>query len=364
MRLQYVWYALLPAVPAAILVRWLGAGPITTFSVAALGIVPLAAFLGRATDSLAGHVGPQFGGLLSASFGNAAELIIAILGLRHGLPTVVKASLTGSIIGNALFVLGLSLLVGGLRHGRQRFDRVEAGLRSTLLVLAAIGLTVPSVLYYTIGPEAEVHLSEEVAVVLLATYVLSLVFSLFVRKQPEEDELQSRGESAEPPEWGLGKAIGILLGATAAVALLAEVLVGAIEQAQEQGYLAAWGMSEVFVGVILVALIGNAAENSTAILMAYRNKIDLTMHIAFGSSLQMALVVTPALVFASLFLAPTPMDLHFSLLEILAVVASVIVVALVAADGESHWMEGVLLLAVYAILALAFYHVPAPAPHS
>lgn len=198
MRLEYVWYALLPAVPAAVLLRWLDAGPLVTFPVAGLGVVPLAAFLGRATDSLAGHVGPRFGGLLSASFGNAAESIIGLLALGRGLTAVVKASLTGSIIGNALFVMGLSLMVGGLRHGRQRFDRVNAGLRSALLVLAGIGLTVPTVLYHTLGPDAEVRLSEEVAVVFFATYVLNLAFSLFGRRAPEEDEVQRRGVRGRP----------------------------------------------------------------------------------------------------------------------------------------------------------------------
>jgi Ca2+:H+ antiporter len=360
----YVWYCLLAAVPAAIVLHGLGAGPLITFLAAGIAIVPLAAFMGRATESLAGHVGPRFGGLLGASFGNAAEMIIAVLALRRGLTTVVKASLTGAIIGNALFVMGFTLLVSGLRHGRQRFDRVSVGLRSTLLVLAGIGLAVPSILYHSVGPNEEVRLSEEVAVVLLGTYILNLGFTLLGKKPPQEDEVQRRGADTERPEWRLWPAVGILFGTTAAVALLAEVLVGALDQARAQGLLKAWGMSEVFVGVVVVALIGNAAENSTAVQMAYRGKIDLALHIALGSSLQIALLVIPVLVFVSLLLGPTPLDLHFTPLEMLAVCASVIAVALVAADGEIHWMEGVMLLAVYLILALAFYHLPVPSPAS
>jgi Ca2+:H+ antiporter len=307
------------------------------------------------------QLGPWLGGLLSASFGSAAELIIGLFALRRGLPEIVKASLAGSLIGNALFVLGLSLLAGGLRNGRQRFDRVTVGLRSTLLVLASIGLTIPSVLFQHLGPQAEVNLSLEVAVVFLIVYLLDLVFALLANKSPVVDQVHTRGPRREPPEWRPWTATAVLLGTTLLVAALSEALVGAIDDARELGYLEAWGMSEVFVGVVLVALVGNAAENSTAVQMAYRNKIDLALHIALGSSLQISLLVMRVLIFASLVLGPTPMDLHFTLLEVLAVGASVIVVAFVAADGEGHWMEGVLLLAVYVILALAFYHLPAPA---
>ena len=277
---------------------------------------------------------------------------------RRGLTAVVKASITGSIIGNALFVLGLSFLAGGLRHGRQRFDRAHVGLQSTLLVLASIGLTIPSVLFHTIGEGNDVLLSEEVAVILFATYLLNLVFTFLGRSDDQASKAPAPTRARIRPNPTPRLATGILIAATVAVACLGEVLVGAIEQAREQGYLEAWGMSEVFVGVVLVALIGNAAENSAAVQMAYRDKIRLALHIALGSSLQISLLVTPILVFASLFFAPHTLDLHFTLLEVLAVSFSVIVVAFVAADGESHWMEGVLLLAVYAIFALAFYHLP------
>jgi Ca2+:H+ antiporter len=356
---QRIWYLMLVVVPVAFLVHWLRAGPLLQFLVAALGIIPLAAVMGRATESLAARVGPRVGGILSASFGNAADLILGLVALNRGLIPVVKASITGSIIGNALLVLGLSLLVGGVRNRRQTFDHAAVGLQSTLLVVAAIGLTIPSVLARTIPARQEVNLSEEVAAVFLATYALNVLFTVFPRRRKEEDVVGGRKGPAETPPWGPWLAGGILLGATACVALLSEILVGAIETARDQGRLEAWGMSEVFVGVVVVAVIGNAAENSAAVVMAYRNKIDLSLHIAIGSSLQIALLVMPLLVFASLLIAPEPLDLHFTLLEILAVGASVLVVHLVAADGQTHWMEGVLLLAVYLILAMAFYHLPA-----
>jgi Ca2+:H+ antiporter len=352
-------YVLLAAVPAAFLLHALGAGPVAVFLTSGLGIIPLAALLGRSTEALSSRLGPQVGGFLNATFGNAAELILGLAALRRGLFPVVKASLTGSIIGNALLVLGLSLLAGGLRHRRQTFDRIQAGLQATLLVLAAIGMAVPSVLAHALSPQAGTHLSDEVAVVLLITYLLSLMFSL-VRQEPEVQ--LGATHVAEAPEWGPRLAMVVLAGATMVIAFLSEYLVGAIEDAQAAGQLDAWGMSEIFVGVVLVALIGNAAEHSTAVVMAYRNRVDLTLQIAVGSSTQVALLVTPVLVLASHALAPHPMDLNFSLVEVLALGASVVVVHLVAADGESHWMEGVLLIAVYLILALAFYHLPATHP--
>ena len=360
---QRIWYLMLLAVPAAFAVHGLHAGPLVQFLVAALGIIPLAAVMGRATESLAARVGPAVGGIFSAGFGNAAELILGLVALNRGLIPVVKASITGSIIGNALLVLGLSLFVGGVRNRRQRFNQAVVGLQSTLLVVAAIGLTIPSVLARSLSPHQEVNLSEEVAAVFLTTYALNVVFSLLSPRPKEEDVVAGPKEPVGRPPWGPWLAGTVLLGATACVAVLSEFLVGAIEAARDQGYLEAWGMSEVFVGVVVVAVVGNAAENSTAILMAYRNKIDLSLHIAIGSSLQIALLVMPVLIFASLLIAPEPLDLHFTLLEILAVGASVIVVHLVAADGQTHWMEGVLLLAVYLILAMAFFHLPSAEQH-
>ena len=353
MRTRYLWFWSLVVVPAAVALRWADVSPLATFLSAGLAIIPLAALMGRATDALATRLGARLGALLNATFGNAAELILGLVALRHGLTTLVKASLVGSIIGNALLVFGMCCLAGGLRHGKQAFDRAAAGLQANLLVLAAIGLVVPSALFPLLGPDAEVRLSTEVSGVLLAAYVLSVVFSLFSKSGAEESI--RRPEPEEPPEWGTGRALGILLVATATIAVLSEFLTEAVQGGMQGG----WGVSEAFVGVIFVAIIGNAAEHSTAVVMAYRNKMDVALHIAVGSSLQIALLVTPLLVFASLLLAPRPLDLHFSPPEALAVIASAVVVALVAVDGQSHWMEGVLLLAVYLILALAFLHLPA-----
>ena len=360
LRPRHLWYLLLLAVPAALVLNGLHAGPVARFIAAGVGIIPLAALMGRSTETLAARVGPHLGGLLSASFGNAAELILGLIALSKGLAPIVKASITGSIIGNALLVFGLSVVVGGVRHRRQTFERTVVGLQSTLLVVAVIGLAVPSVLVHVLPASSEVHLSEEVAGIFLAVYLLNIVYS-FVSRDREASLVHGPAEPSEAASWRPWLALVVLLASTALVAVLSEVLVGAIEEAQARGYLEAWGMSEVFVGVVVLAVIGNAAENSTAILMAYHNKVDLSLHIAIGSSLQIALLVMPVLVFASLVLGPQPLDLHFTLLELLAVGASGVVVHLVAADGQTHWMEGVLLVAVYLILAMAFYHLPAPA---
>lgn len=357
MRWKHLGYLLLLFLPVAIYLRATHGPPLLTFATSGLGIVPLAALMGRATDVLADRLGPTLGGLLNATFGNAAELILAIVALRRGFVIVVKASLVGSIIGNALLTLGVSLLVGGLRHQRQRFDRVHAGLQATLLVLAAIGMLFPSALFHELPRDMELRLSAEVSVVLLATYALSVLFSLLT-PAGQQPELAPPPPGHDGPHWGTGVAVFVLAASTALVAVLSEFLAGAIEDAQQLGTFAALGMSDVFLGVIVVAIIGNAAEHSTAIVMAYHNKVDVSLHISVGSSLQIALLVTPMLVLLSLVIAPEPLDLHFSVLELLAVGASVIVVALVAADGESNWMEGVLLLAVYLILGLAFYHMP------
>jgi Ca2+:H+ antiporter len=355
LKLAYLGYVLLLASVGAPIAFWFGAPPVVLFLLAGLGIIPFAALLGRATDSLAAHVGARLSGLLNATFGNATELIIAILALRQGLLSVVKASITGSIIGNVLFVVGLSVLAGGLRNGRQQFNQSDIRYKSTLLVLASIGLAIPSVLYHTLGPSVDVRLSQEVAAVLLVTYVINLVHTLCAKA--ERATLDS-ASGEEPPEWGSKAAAGVLFGSTAAVAVLSELLVDALSHLRDAGFLATWGMSDVFVGVIIVAVIGNAAEHSAAVQMAYKNRMDLALQISLGSSLQIALLVSPILVFASVFVAPAPLDLHFTLLEVLAVWSSAIVIALVAADGHTQWIEGVLLLAVYMIIALAFYHMP------
>lgn len=350
---------LLVFVPIALLFEHvLHAGGIAIFVTASLAIIPLAGLMGRATEQLAERLGEGIGGLLNATFGNAAELIIAIMALRAGLYDLVKASITGSIIGNILLVFGAGALYGGLKYPRQAFNRTAASLGATLLVLSAIGLVVPAIFHHLVGADAvarERELSLEIAVVLMATYVLSLIFTLRTHKHLYVGDAGAHALEETGGEVGsTGRALLLLLAATAGVALMSEMLVGAVEEAA-----AAFGMTEVFVGVILVALIGNAAEHSTAILMAGKNRMDAAINIAVGSSIQIALFVAPLLVFLSYLIGPRPMDLIFTTLEVVAVAIAVSIMALISNDGESHWMEGVQLLAVYVILGIAFYFLPA-----
>ncbi|HYE75175.1 MAG TPA: calcium/proton exchanger [Blastocatellia bacterium] len=354
---------LLVAVPVAAYLNFTHANPVAIFIASCIAIIPLAGWMGRATEHLAETFGEGIGGLLNATFGNAAELIIALMALRAGLFDVVKASVTGSIIGNILLVLGLSILAGGLKFPRQKFNQTAASLGSTLLVLSGIALLIPAIFHFLVRGNPNVreqNLSLEIAIVLFITYVLSLIFSLKTHAHLYVGESAGQAGHAETEEamgthgWSRTKSLSVLLGATAMVAVMSEFLVHAVEAASTS-----LGLTEVFVGVILVAIIGNAAEHSTAILMAMKNKMDLALNIAIGSSLQIALFVAPVLVFASYVMSSQPMDLLFTPLEVLAIAASVAVVALIAQDGESNWMEGVLLLAVYTILGLAFYFLPA-----
>lgn len=344
-------------VPVAAILEFMHASPIAIFAASSLAIIPLAGWMGRATEHLAEKLGQGIGGLLNATFGNAAELIIALMALRKGLFEVVKASITGSIIGNILLVLGVSIVVGGVKYPRQVFNKTAAMLGSTMLALSAVGLLMPAVFHLLVrnNPTAEHDLSLEIAIVLIITYALSLVFTLKTHSHlytggvDEEEEQQAIGTHG----WSQTKSILVLLAATILVAVMSEFLVGAVEEASHT-----LGLTQIFVGVILVAIIGNAAEHSTAILVAMKNKMDLALNIAVGSSMQVALFVAPVLVFAS-YAFGRPMDLIFSSLEVVAISVSVLIVALIAQDGESNWMEGVLLLAVYTILGLTFYFLPA-----
>ncbi len=361
---------LLLFVPVAFVVKYgLGLDGTPVFLTAALAIVPLAGYMGRATERLAERVGAGVGGLLNATFGNAAELIIAVLALRAGLQDVVKASLTGSIIGNILLVFGLSSFLGGLRHPPiQRFNRTAASLGATMLVLSAIGLVIPAIFHATAGDgfaAVERNLSLDISVVLIVTYVLSLVFSLRTHSHLYLGAAHAEGGAAgaghaggdggaqERPRGATGRPLLLLAASAAAVGVMSEMMVGSLEQAAHE-----LGMSEVFIGVILVALVGNAAEHSTAVLVALKDKMDLAVNIAVGSSIQIALFVAPILVFISFFVGPAPMDLRFTGLEVVAVALSVGIMALVSLDGESHWMEGVQLIAVYVMLGIAFFFLP------
>jgi Ca2+:H+ antiporter len=341
--------------PVALILHWLHAPAPWIFATSAAAIIPLAAFMGRATEHLAGRMGSGIGGLLNATFGNAAELIIALMALREGLYDVVKASITGSIIGNILLVLGLAVLCGGIKYQRQSFNRTSAGLSATLLALSAIGLVVPAIFHHIVRDTAaarERQMSLEIAIVLFVIYLASLLFSLKTHRhlytgEPSGEEHAGIGEG-----WSIRKSVIVLAAATAGVALMSESLVGAVEETAT-----AFGFTEVFVGVILVAVIGNAAEHSTAVLVAMKNQMDLAVNIAIGSSIQVALFVAPVLVFAS-YAFNRPMDLVFSTFEVVAVTIAAAVATLVALDGESNWMEGAQLLGVYVILGLAFYFLP------
>jgi Ca2+:H+ antiporter len=349
-------YFLLVFVPVALVLRFVfHMRGLAVFITSALAIIPLAGLMGQATEALAERLGEGVGGLLNATFGNAAELIIAIVALRAGLFELVKASVTGSIIGNILLVFGASALYGGIRYPRQRFNPTAANLGATLLVLSAIGLVIPAIFHLIARNNPAAHereVSLEIAIVLMATYLLNLLFtlrthrSLFTGGGGGSAEERRAGHSV----WG---ALLLLLGATVAIAVMSELLVGAVESAAR-----ALGMSDIFVGVILVAIIGNAAEHYTAVQMAGRNRMDAAVQIAIGSSIQVALFVAPLLLFLSYWVAPRPMDLLFTTFEVVAIAAAVGIMAFVANDGESHWMEGVQLLAVYLILAIAFYFLP------
>jgi len=348
---------LLIFIPVALVLRFLSHSEIALFVCSCLAIVPVAGWMGKATEKLAAHLGQGVGGLLNATFGNAAELIIALIALSKGLTTVVKASITGSIIGNLLLVFGVSALSGGLKRAHQQFNVTAARASATTLMLAAIALIVPTVFHAAARghwtPAAEQRLSAAISAVLILSYGALMLFTL----KTHTHLFSGRGHAAEDEEgeerWSKTKAIVVLSIATCGAAILSEFLVGSIEAAQKR-----FGLTELFVGVVIIATIGNAAEHSTAVLAALKNKMDMSLSIAIGSSVQIALFVAPILVFAS-FLFGTPMDLEFTLPEIVSVVVSVLVVMQISGDGESNWLEGILLLAVYAILGILFFFLPA-----
>ncbi len=359
--------ALVVFVPIAIALELSRADPTWVFITAALGIVPLAGILGEATDVLAHRAGTQIGALLNATFGNAAELIITVAAIRAGLIEVVKASITGSIIGNILLVLGLAVLAGGLKNGFQHFQRRPASVSVTTLTIAVIGLVIPAVFDHAIEANSRIdilYLSIGVAVALMIGYALSLIFTLRTHGEealPLAPEAEEEGaapagrqpvEASDPPSWSMRQALAILAVSVVFIATLSEILVGAIEPVIREH-----GLTELFVGVIVVPIIGNAAEHLVAVEMALKNKMEVAIGIALGSSMQIALFVGPLLVFLSL-LAGHPMSLVFNPFELAALGAAVVVAALISLDGESNWLEGAQLLIVYAILALAFYYLP------
>jgi len=359
--------ALLLFIPVSIAAEMMGWGESIVFITAGLAIIPLAGWMGMATEEIAVVVGPSLGGLMNATFGNATELIIAIIALRAGLIDVVKASITGSIIGNLLLVMGLSMVLGGLRFKEQSFQPTAARLNASAMNLAVIAILIPTAVQFTstgIGQATLQTLSVAIAIVLIAVYGLTLLFSMKTHSYlydvgTAELEEGAAGEvepavleedHAEKPNvflWG-----GILLGATILVAIMSELLVGSLEVATES-----LGLTSLFTGVILLPIIGNAAEHATAVTVAMKDKMDLSLAVAVGSSMQIALFVAPVLVIVG-WLIGQPMDLDFNPFELVAVVVAVLITNSISSDGKSNWLEGTLLLATYAILGLAFFFHP------
>jgi len=344
--------------PAAIALEILAPGRhLLIFIASGLAIVPLAGWMGRATEHLAERMGEGVGGLLNATFGNAAEMIIAIAALRAGQFEIVKASIAGSIIGNILLVLGAAMLLGGARRSEQRYNAAGARSQATLLTIAAIALVVPAAYRAAAGGETipEIApLSLAVSIVLLALYALNLWFSLGTHPQLFAGEPRAEEPGAAPAvHWSIRKSGGILALATVGVAVMSEILVAAIDPAAES-----MGLNDAFVGVFVVAVLGNAAEHATAVTAAMKDRMDLSLSIAIGSSVQVALFVAPLLVILSYAIAPAPMDLVFSGGLVLSVLLAVLITGQVAGDGRSDWLRGVQLLAVYVLLAIAYYFIP------
>ncbi|MFN8531312.1 MAG: calcium/proton exchanger [Anaerolineae bacterium] len=375
-------YYLLVFAAVALVMRIIGGvDPIVVFIIAALGLIPLAKLIGDATEELAIYTGPRLGGLLNATLGNAAELIITIIALNAGLVELVKASITGSIIGNLLLVTGFSLLAGGLKNGTQFFNRRTAGSNATLMMLAVAALAIPSLFDSAIvsEPSRELLFSEGVAVIIIIVYALSVVYT-FTHKEPALSSPHEGGYTFKPAanagdaptdstpsgviireaaaeevhtaRWSLGFCIAVLAGATIATAIVSEILVGAVEPVVQQ-----LGLTEFFLGLIVIPLIGNVAEHMVAVQVALKNKMELSLAVSMGSSLQIALFVAPVLVFISLLMGGRLL-LVFTPYELIALFVAGLITALISLDGESNWLEGAMLLAVYLIIAIAFFVLP------
>ncbi len=349
-------YYLVLAMPAVLIGELMHADPILLFALACAGLIPLAGLIGEATEALAHVTGPRIGGLLNATLGNAAELIITIVAINAGLLDLVKASITGSIIGNLLLVMGASLLLGGLKNGTQKFHRAHVGNNATMLVLAVVALAIPSLLNHTL--EGEIlpiatleSISLGVAVVMIVLYALGLYFA-FRGVQGGTALAHAGGAPSEAPSWSVRTSLIMLAIATIATVWLSEVLVGEVEAVTAQ-----FGLSEFFIGIILVPIIGNVAEHLVAVQVALKDKMDLSLEIALGSSLQIALFVAPVLVFVALLFG-RQLTLVFNQFELVALGASVLITALVSSDGETNWLEGAQLVSVYIILAVVFFFIP------
>ena len=344
-------YSLLIFVPIAVAAELMHASPIMIFLLSAAAIIPLSGILGKATEELAGHTGSTVGGLINATLGNFAELVIAALALNAGLIDLVKASITGSILGNLLLVLGAAQLAGGLKYKSQSINRHLTGMSSALLVVAVLGLVMPAV-FFAAHPDplrrATMTMSLWVAGLLILGYALSLVYSM-VSHRTLFSEGGDVAHHETPPHWSMRKALVVLIAAAATIGVLSEFLVGSTEEA-----VASLGLSQIFVGLILIPIIGNAAEHSSAVLMAMKNRMDLAISIAVGSAIQVALLVGPLLVLLGWILGK-PMDLAFTVMEVASVAVAVAIASSVMQDSESNWLEGAFLLVAYAAIGVAFF---------
>ncbi|MCB2298754.1 calcium/proton exchanger [Clostridium tagluense] len=344
--MKYLRYLLI-LIPVSIVFKFMHLSPTLLFITSALAIIPLAGLMGEATEEISVYSGPRIGGFLNATFGNATELIIAFFALKEGLFEVVKASIVGSVIGNILLVLGASMILGGCKFKTQSFNKKAVEVSSSMLLFSVIGLSIPAIFTHTVKVDLLTSkyesLSIAVALIMFLIYILGLYFSFFTHKDIYGSEHKGDVQS----KWSLKKSILVLIIATLCIAIESEFLVGSVEAMTK-----AIGFSSFFVGIIIIPIIGNAAEHSTAVIMALKNKMDVAVEIAIGSSLQIILFVAPILIFLSLLFKP--MSIIFNEFELVALIVSVIIANRVASDGESNWLEGVQLIAVYIIIAICF----------
>jgi Ca2+:H+ antiporter len=349
--LQFVLYA---TIPVAIVLQFMHGNLVWEFVFASLAVLPLAAWIGASTEQLAHRMGPTYGALFNATFGNFAEFVIAFFAIRAGLPDVVRASFAGSIVGNLLFVGGLSMLAGGWKRTTVKFNALAAESQAGQLILAISAFIVPAVFFRSAiraGKPGLIHqVSIGTSIVLIISYALGLYFAF--RTHREQLTAVAAAPELHGEVWSMKRALLVLLGASVLMGVVAEGLVHAVGDAGK-----AWGMNPIFLGFVVLAIVGNAAEHSTAVLLAVRNQMDTALNISMQSSVQIALFVTPMLVFLSYPLGH-PLDLLFTPFEILAVVLGVAIFAFLVLDGETNWYEGIQLLAVYTIIAVAMYFLP------
>lgn len=352
-------YFLLVFAPIAVVLSLVGADHLILFAMAIIGLIPLAKLIGDSTEHLATHYGATLGSLLNVTFGNAAEIIISVVAINAGLIELVKASITGSILGNIMLIFGLSLIAGGVKHKEQIFNRENAGLQSSLIFLAIIGLAIPTILSTTVLKPIDLEsqlklqiLSDVLAIVLICVYVAGILFTFFTHKHlfvapGGADEVLEQNHN----RWSKRKSFLILGASMVGVVAVSEILVGSVEETSKQ-----FGFGELFVGAIIVGIVGNAAEHSSAILLARKGKIDLSIGIAAGSGTQIALFVVPILVMVGIILGQ-PFTLEFTLYELATLFLAAIIMNLIAHDGKSNWFEGIMLTAVYLIIAIGFYFI-------